>query len=227
MNKILLGLNAVLIVAVAFLFFKVYSPAGKSVEATTEETSHPDNPREEKAPEPDNNPPKPTVKTEDVATAPTGKIAYVNIERLNEESLEGKDIITELERRRKSIESSYESIGMQYQTKAEEYQNSRKAGIASEADLKAREKELMQMEQDLKNKEIQMENLSMDLNDKNIAFRKTVKNLLIKWNQGRYDYIFSYSEAVPTMLLGNATLDVTNEVIAELNSEYKKRKSKK
>jgi outer membrane protein len=216
MNKILLSLNAVLIVAVVFLFFKVYSSSDMPAKTTAEEIAPT---QKEEA--------KPAPKVEAVATPPTGKIAYVNIERLNEESLEGKDIISELERRKSNIESSYEAIVLKYRTKLEEYQNSKRAGIASETDLTAKEKELMQMEQDIKNKELQMENLSMDLNDKNVAFRKTVKNMLIKWNQGRYDYIFSYSEAVPTMLLGNATLDVTNEVITELNSEYKMRKGKK
>ena len=50
---------------------------------------------------------------------------------------------------------------------------------------------------------------------------------LIKWNNGKYDYILSYSDAVPTMLLGNATLDITNQIVDEFNAEYKARKGKK
>ena len=72
-----------------------------------------------------------------------------------------------------------------------------------------------------------MDNLSMEINDKNLAFQKNVKDFLIRWNQGRYDFILSYSEAVPSMLLGNSTLEVTNEIITELNKQYKENKKKK
>ena len=85
----------------------------------------------------------------------------------------------------------------------------------------------MAIERDAQNKQLQMENLSMDINEKNEAFQKNVKNFLVKWNQGRYDFIFAYSEAVPSMLLGNTTLEVTKEVIEQLNAEYKAKKTKK
>lgn len=65
----------------------------------------------------------------------------------------------------------------------------------------------------------------MDMNRKNESFQKTVRELLLRWNDGRYDYILSYSEAVPTLLLGNSTLEVTDEVIREINNEYKQRKT--
>ena len=54
-----------------------------------------------------------------------------------------------------------------------------------------------------------------------------MRELLIRMNAGRYDYILAYSEAVPTMLLGNTALEITDEVIAQLNTEYKGRKTKK
>jgi hypothetical protein len=54
-----------------------------------------------------------------------------------------------------------------------------------------------------------------------------VKEFLIKWNNGKYDFILSYSDAIPSMLLGNATLDITDTILNQLNEDYKKRKSKK
>jgi hypothetical protein len=64
------------------------------------------------------------------------------------------------------------------------------------------------------------------LNDKNASFQKTVREFLMQWNKGRYDYIISYSETVPTMLLGNTSLEITSEVIEQLNNEYKNKKIK-
>jgi len=216
MNKILIGLNAFLLAAVAFLFFKINSlsmPAKAETDIPLESSAI-----KEKAPE--------QVVTP-VGTTPTGKIAYVNIDELNEKSIEINDLVNEEKRRRTAIEGSLENLKMQYEKKMEEYQNSAKAGILPASEMQMKEKEILSIERDAQNKQLQMENLSMDLNEKNEAFRKNVKNFLTKWNNGRYDYILAYSEAVPSMLLGNTTLEVTKEVIEKLNDEYRQSKNKK
>src|SRR4051794_30006990 len=101
MNKVLIGLNIFLIAAVAFLFFKI-SSVDQSAPKGVNTGSLP----EKKAP----------VKTvEQVGNVPTGKIAYVNIDKLNEESLEIEDLIAESKRRKSNIEASVENLSMQYQ----------------------------------------------------------------------------------------------------------------
>ncbi len=216
MNKILIGINAILVAAVAFLFFKVYSL--NSSDTTIAEVSP--EASATSAPEP--------VKTvAPVGNTPTGKIAYINIDELNEKSLEINDLITEAKKRRSNIEASLEALNLQYQKKMEEYQTSAKAGIAPASEMQMKEKEIMSIEKEAQNKQLQMESLSVDINEKNGAFQKNVKNFLIKWNKGRFDFILSYSDAVPSMLLGNTSLEVTAEVIEQLNAEYKQSKIKK
>ena len=161
------------------------------------------------------------------ASSPTGKIAYLNIDRLNEESLEIADLVAETKRRKANIEASVESLSMQYRKKVEAYQLSAKAGIASQNELKTAENEIMALEKEAQNKQLQMDNLSMDINEKNAKFQKNVRDYLVQWNNGKFDYIFSYSESVPSMLLGNKILEVTDDVIKEINTEYKSRKLKK
>jgi Skp family chaperone for outer membrane proteins len=212
MNKVMMGVIVLLVAAVAFLFFKVYSGSEPAVSEATEKESELPRGKPE------------AVKL--VTTTPTGKIAYVNIDRLNEESLEIGDLVTESKRRKNSIEASVEKLSTQYQQKVEEFQNSQKAGIAPESELRAKAREIEAIEKEAQEKQMQMDNLSMDINDKNMAFQRNVKDFLVKWNAGRYDYIFSYSDAVPSMLLGNATFDITSEVITELNKEYSQRKIK-
>src|SRR5687767_12154387 len=116
MNRILIAVNVLLVAAVAFLFFRVWkleTPAKpEEPEAATEEVK----PVEEK-------------RTSEPGRAPTGKIAFVNIDRLNEESLEIVDLIAESRRRKNSIESSVEALSSEYQKKVEEFQMSQKAGI--------------------------------------------------------------------------------------------------
>lgn len=216
MNKIIIGVNALLIAAVGFLFYKVNTLNGSSQEkqeiveeAKTENKSEKEKPLEA------------------VGNAPTGKIAFVNIDILNDKSLEVIDLIAESKRRKTSIEASVENLSMQYQKKVEEFQMSQKAGIAPQSELEAKAREIQSIEKEAQNKQIQMDNLSIDIGEKNATFQKNVKEFLIKWNNGKYDYILSYSDAVPTMLLGNATLDITNQIVDEFNAEYKARKSKK
>ena len=92
MNKIIIGVNALLIAAVGFLFYKVNTLNGSSQEkqeiveeAKTENKSEKEKPLEA------------------VGNAPTGKIAFVNIDILNDKSLEVIDLIAESKRRKTSI----------------------------------------------------------------------------------------------------------------------------
>lgn len=219
MNKILIGVNAILVAAVLLLFVKVngISNHEKNEEAEESVKSQANSGQQDEA----------SKSEKEVGNIPTGKIAYINIDRLNEESLEIIDLVAEAKRRKNNLEASVESLSAQYQQKIEEYQNSAKAGIAPPSEMQAKEREIMAIEKEAQNKQIQMDNLTMDISEKNAKFQKNVHDFLLKWNNGTYDFIFSYSEAVPTLLLGNSTLEITDEIIAGLNKEYKESKAKK
>ena len=121
MNKILIGVNATLVIAVAFLFFKLNSKQDvvkqDIIESNIDQSAKSAKPAEKKG------------------TTPTGKIAYVNIDRLNEESLEIADLVAESKRRKAAIEASVENLNMQYQKKVSEYQTSAKADIEPPAEI--------------------------------------------------------------------------------------------
>ena len=107
MNRILLGINALLLIAVAFLFYKVFESPVSSEDKKTDTVAEPAKAEPEKVVQ--------------AATAPTGKIAYVNIDRLNEESLEIADLVAETKRRKNAIEASVESLSLQYEKKVQEF----------------------------------------------------------------------------------------------------------
>jgi outer membrane protein len=214
LNRILIGLNVLLVAAVAFLFYKVMQPADSATDEYVRESAE----QEVKVAE---KPAAPEGRT------PTGKIAYVNIDKLNEQSLEIIDLIAESKRRKNSIEQSVEALSMEYQKKVEEFQNSQKAGIAPESELRKKAQDIERIEQEAQEKQMQMDKLTMDINEKNADFQRTVRDYMNRWNNGRHDFVLSYSEAVPSMLVGNPTLEVTDEVIRGLNDEYRGKKSKK
>lgn len=216
MNKFLISFLSLLTFAVIFLFFKLNSlqSSGNKIEESGIEKSDSIKKGSSKV-------------FNQIESIPTGKIAYLNIDRLNEESLEIADLVAETKRRKANIEASVESLSMQYRKKVEAYQLSAKAGIASQNELKTAENEIMALEKEAQNKQLQMDNLSMDINQKNAKFQKNVRDFLVQWNNGKFDYIFSYSETVPSMLLGNKTLEITDVVIKEINNEYKSSNIKK
>jgi outer membrane protein len=217
MNKIIIGVNVFLIAAIGFLFYKVSTINSLNVDKTTTEEINNSGLKNSTA----------AKITTPVGNVPTGKIAFVNIDVLNEKSLEVIDLIAESKRKKTNIEASVENLSMQYQKKVEEFQMSQKAGIAPQSELEAKAREIQAIEKEAQNKQIQMDNLSVDIGEKNASFQNNVKEFLIKWNNGKYDFILSYSDAIPSMLLGNATLDITDTILNQLNEDYKKRKSKK
>lgn len=218
MNKILTGLVIALSIAVAFLFYKVYSGndtadlsvTGADSTAVSDTTS-----KVRKA------------HVEQIATPPTGKIAYIDIDRLYEESSEADDLIAESNRSMSKLEARFESLSREYGAKVEEIQRAQQAGILPDAELEVKAKEIQRVENEAKNVQLMMDNQKMQLEEKSAKYRLKLKEFLVKWNQGRYDFILSYSEAVPSMLLGNSSLEVTDEVIKVLNEEYKTAKTKK
>jgi outer membrane protein len=218
MNKILVGVNVVLVIAVAFLFYKVSSIDTGNGNAPKEENVTSETKK-------DSVKPKSTYNA--VSTPVTGKIAFINIDQLNEQSEEVNDLIAEAKRTKNNIEASVENLSKKYQSKVEEYQTSAKAGIRPQSDMDALAREIQGLEQEAQNKQLQMDNLTMNINERNAAFQDGLKQFLVKWNNGRFDYILTYSEAIPSMLLGNASLDVTKEVIEQVNAEYKSKKQSK
>src|SRR3954466_15009792 len=102
MNKILIAVNVLLIAAVIFLFYKVYDRPSTETAVTEKDKT------EVKSEE--TKPPAEEKPVQQVGNAPTGKIAYVDIDRLNEESLEIIDLIAESKRRKNNIEASVESL---------------------------------------------------------------------------------------------------------------------
>jgi outer membrane protein len=114
-----------------------------------------------------------------------------------------------------------------FQQDYEAFQQSAQAGIAPQAELMKTEENLKRQQQDLANKELQMQNLGVELEEKNAELNRNVKDFLKVFNNGRFDYVMSYSDLMPTILLTNPKLDITPQVLQGLNAEYNAKKAKK
>lgn len=211
MKNLSLILNGILIIAVAILFYQVHSL--KSLVAPATEAS-----------------PETEVKPQIVTSSTNlgdAKIAYVNTDSLNEHYDYIADFTKVLRGKKASLEAQMESMTIKFQNDYQAYQQSAQAGIAPQSELMKTEESLKRQQQDLANKEMQMQNLGVELEEKNMELNRNVKEYLQRYNNGKFDYILSYSDMVPTILLTNPKLNITADVLKGLNEEYKAKKATK
>ena len=207
MNKVLLAINGVLVIAVGYLFYKV-GGANQTSESGIEKSSTNKN----------------QVVIENKNVPVTGKIAYINIDQINEKSLFVLDMVKKLEKTKTAIEASLESLSLKYEEKVKDYQSSASAGIMPESELAVKAKDIQSIERDAQSKRVQMDNLGLELNEKNNAFKAEIKRLINEKYSGKFDYVLTYSENVPLIVYGNPAFDITEEVIGQINENYKGRK---
>lgn len=211
MKNLSLILNGVLAIAVAVLFYQVHS-LKSIISPSSEETSS-------------NLEVKPVVISNSAALG-DAKIAYINTDSINEHYAYIADFTKNIRGRKATLEGQLESMTLKFQQDYQSLQQSAQAGIASQADLARQEERLKAQQQDLANKEMQLQNLGVELEEKNMELNKTVKDYLQKINNGKFDYILSYSDMMPTIMLTNPKLDITSEVLKGLNEEYNAKKKK-
>ncbi len=210
MKNLSLIINGVLAIAVAILFYQVHSL--KNSATVTENTSVEANV-------------KPTIITS-ATNLVDAKIAYVNTDSINEHYAYIADFTKVLRNKKATLEGQMQSMTAKFQAEYEAFQQSAQAGVAPQSELQKQQASLERQQQELANKELQMQNLGVELEEKNFELNKNVKSFLQKINNGRFDYILSYSDMMPTILLANPKLDITTEVLKGINDEYNAKKKK-
>lgn len=211
MKNISLIVNGILAIAIGILFYQVHTLKNSGTSTPSSSTS-----TEETKP----------VISESNLNLVDAKIAYINTDSINEKYQYIADFTKVLKTKKMNLESQMQSMTEKFQREYQEFQQSAQAGVAPQAELQKQQASLERQQQELSNKELQMQNLGIELEEKNMELNKNVKDYLKKLNNGKYDYILSYSELVPTVLLANPTLDITNQVLTGLNEEYKLKKGK-
>ncbi|MGZ3885336.1 MAG: OmpH family outer membrane protein [Bacteroidia bacterium] len=211
MKNILYGIIAVLAICVAVLFYQVHSlKSGMSGPvAPNTETKH----------EPQ------IISSPADAKLPDAKIAYINIDTLNENYLMIADYVKVLKTRRQALDGQIQSMTQKFQQDYEAAQQSAQAGILPPAELEAKKIQLERQQSEIANKQMQMDNLAVEMQEKNEELQREVRNFLISYNQGKYDYIMAYTSAVPNILLANPKFEITSQVLQALNADYRNKKN--
>lgn len=214
MKNVLYVIVALLSICVGILFYQVNSLKSSGNISLTEKNDVPDN------------------KTTVIASPtdlklPDAKIAFINIDTLNEKYLFISDYVKVLKNKKNSIEAQLQSLTQKFQQDYEAAQQSAQAGIMPPSEMDAKRKELERQQRDIENKQIQMDNLVVEMQEKNEQLQQEVKNFLKTYNNDKYDYILAYTNNVPSILLANPKLEITNQVLQSLNEDYLNKKNAK
>ncbi len=210
MKNLSLIINGVLAIAVAILFYQVHTLKnnGTSSENASIKTEV-----------------KPTVMStaENLADA---KIAYVNMDTLNLHYLKIADYSKDMTRRKAALESQMQSMTAKFQQDYNEFQQSVQTGIAPQGQLEKQKQDLERQQQELANKELQLQNLGIEMEEKTYQLNTDLREFLKKFNNNKFDYILSFSDVSPALLLVKPELDVTTQVLKGLNDDYTSKKKK-
>jgi outer membrane protein len=215
MKNVLYAIIAVLAICVGVLFYQVNSLKNGG-STTTENTSEKE--KEIK---------KPVIINSASDPLPNAKIAYINIDTLNEKYLFISDYVKVLKNKRIALESQMQVMSQKFQEEYEAAQQSAQAGLLPPAEMENKKRDLERQQRELENKQIQMDKLGVEMQEKNDQLQRDVKNFLVENYEGKYDFIMAYTIAVPTILLANPKLEITYQVLEALNTEYLKNKSSK
>jgi outer membrane protein len=152
------------------------------------------------------------------------RIAYFDIDSLQNKYQFFKDALGELKVKEDAMNNELTSLERSYQKKISEWQQKGSSMSQSEAD--AVQREYAQMQQNYQQRRLtleqQLETLKMD-------YKKNIKNkieiYLKDFNKdNRYAYIISYEPEL--MFYKDTTFNITDQLIAGLNAQYKKKEKK-
>lgn len=154
-------------------------------------------------------------------------IYYINTDSLWKNYEYVKNEIEILQKEKSKAESQIEVKARQLESDLMDYQQKVQSGMISMDDARKKEAELMDRQQKLY--ELR-EQLATDLlvkeQDKNNMLQKAISDFIKQYNSGKnFSYVLGYSQG-GGILFANDSLDITNEILEGLNSEYRSKKNK-
>lgn len=217
MKNLSLILIAVLTIAVGILFYQVHSLKSSGVSSDSSvEVSPKDSVKV-----------KPLINEVGPTSLAEAKIAFLNIDSINSQYLYIADESKKMKSKVQHIEGQIESLTASLQTEYESYQQSAQTGIAPQSEMQKMEESLKRKDQEIKNKQLQLQNFQYDQQEMILALNEKLQQVVDKYNNGRFDYVISYSETLPILVFKNKKLDISGDIIRILNDEYKSTKNKK
>lgn len=197
MKNFTIGLNIVLAIAVAVLFYLHFSsPSANNASAATGGTK----------------------------AVPSGnfKIAYFETDSIQNQFEYFKEIDAELQAKNQANAKVLGDMKSLFASKYQEFQ--RTGASLSQAEQQAKQQELMNMEKTFQGKEKMMSDEMQDEQFRKMQdVKKKIEDYLKEYNKDK-GYAFVFSSSVDLMYLKDSTYNITRDLVKGLNALYKKKK---
>jgi outer membrane protein len=204
MKNILLPLNILLLLAVAVLFYLHFSQGKPGASL-----------------------PKAAVSSDSAKASSSIRIAYVDLDSIQEKYDYYKEKMNDFERKKENADRDLNNA-------FQKIENERVAFVQKGQSITQVEAENFQREytRKMQNLENQKRNLENSIQQEGVKtmeeLKKKINEFLDQYNQSKgYSYIFSYSSNINMLFYKDTALNITNEVIQGLNEAYNKTKVKK
>lgn len=157
------------------------------------------------------------------STANSGKIAYVNLDTLENNYEYFKTKKAEFEKRQKAMQDEVERLARTFQSELTAFQQKAQAGTLSQSEGEAGQRRLAGMQENLEKRQQSLtEQLMKEQEAFNMELQKRLDDFLGSYNKDKgYDYILSYIKG-GNILYAQPSLDITADVIAGMNEADKK-----
>lgn len=155
------------------------------------------------------------------ATAPSGSIAFVNIDSVIFKFDMFTDKRTDLESKQKNAEAELNSKGTQYERGIKDYQDKVTKGLVTRATAADMETSLTRQQQELISLR---DKLQTNLMEEEQVMNRQILDYITKYleeNKSQFPYQFIFGKSFGSVVLfGDSALDITNQVLAGLNQKY-------
>lgn len=158
----------------------------------------------------------------EVAAAPSGSIVYIQMDSLINHYDMFNDLNSELETKLQAIQDDLTKKGNAWEKSATDFQNKLNKGLLTRSQAEEQQQSILQRQRELQEL-TQQKQMEMQ-EEEAVMHRKVmdaVQTYLNSYNQSRkYSLILTTSGVTNTVIVGNPSLDITQDVLKGLNQEY-------
>jgi len=202
MKNFSLVLNFVLLIAVAILFVLFFS---KKKETTASGK---------------------TNNRDSLVTGGNFRIAYFEMDSIQENSDMVKDVMAEVNKHEEKINAELNSMGKQYQDKRMGYQSKQEKGQMSQQEYEAALADIANTEKSIAaRKQALDQEYSEMITQKKMTMRKAIQEYVAKYNK-THDYTYILADEPGIFYYKDSVYNITKDVIKGLNDQYKEQKKK-
>ena len=161
-------------------------------------------------------------------SAVKGDIVYIQLDRILQEYDMANDLRAVVETKVQNIQAEVDRRGKKLEKEVNEFQEKLNKGLMTRSVAEVRSQKLQQQEAEFNNFANQKNNEILE--EQTVMMNQladAIKTYLDKYNEEKQYAMILTNQGGAPVITGSASLDITEEVLAGLNEEYVRNKSRK